>query len=111
MPTCAASLEWVAVDTLDNLWEGEMTDVQVGDEHVLVVRLAGNDVRVYQGHCPHQKMLLADGKLDGNILTCAAHLWQFNVSTGQGVNPESCQLHRYQSKIQDSTIFVAMVRV
>lgn len=111
MATYAATLEWVAVDTLDNLWEGEMTDVQVGDEHVLVVRLAGNDVRVYQGYCPHQKTLLADGILDGNILTCAAHLWQFNVATGEGVNPEGCHLYRYQSKVEDSTIFVAMFRV
>ena len=111
MPASTPTLEWIAVATLDDLWEGEMTDVQMGDQHVLVVRLAGNYIRVYQGDCPHQKTLLADGKLDGDILTCAAHLWQFNLSTGEGVNPEGCHLYRYESKVEDSTIFVAMVRV
>ena len=103
-------LEWIAVATLDDLWEGEMTDVQVGDELILLVHLNGGDVRAYQGYCPHQKTALADGKLDGHILTCAAHLWQFNIFTGEGVNPKERQLYRYQAKIQDGTIFVGIVR-
>ena len=110
MPEYAATLEWIAIATLDDLWEGEITDVQVGDEHILLVRLTGGDIRAYQGYCPHQKTALADGKLDGYILTCAAHLWQFNLFTGEGVNPKGCQLYRYQSRVQDSTIFVGMFR-
>ncbi len=110
MPENAATLEWIAVATLDELWEGEVTDVQVGDELILLVHLNGGDIRAYQGYCPHQKTALADGKLDGPILTCAAHLWQFNLFTGEGVNPKGCQLYRYQSRVQDSTIFVGMVR-
>ena len=110
MPENAATLEWIAVATLNELWEGQVTDVQVGNELILLVHLNGGDIRAYQGYCPHQKTALADGKLDGHILTCAAHLWQFNLFTGEGVNPKGCQLCRYQSRVQDSTIFVGMVR-
>jgi len=110
MPENAATLEWIAVATLNELWEGQVTDVQVGDELILLVHLNGGDIRAYQGYCPHQKTALADGKLDGHILTCAAHLWRFNLFTGEGVNPKGCQLCRYQSRVQDSTIFVGMVR-
>lgn len=110
MPENAAALEWTAVATLDDLWEGEMRDVQVGDDLILLAHLNGGEIRAYQGHCPHQKTALADGKLDGHILTCAAHLWQFNLLTGEGVNPKGCQLGRYQAKIQDATIFVGLVR-
>jgi toluene monooxygenase system ferredoxin subunit len=108
MPENVATLEWIAVATLDDFWEGEVTDVQVGDELILLVHLNGGDIRAYQGHCPHQKTALADGKLEGNILTCAAHSWQFNLSTGEGVNPRSCQLYRHQVKVQDGTIFVGI---
>ena len=108
MPENVATLEWIAVAALDDLWEGEVTDVQVGDELILLVHLNGGDIRAYQGHCPHQKTALADGKLEGNILTCTAHSWQFNLSTGEGVNPRSCQLYRYQVKVQDGTIFVGI---
>ena len=110
MPENVATLEWIAVAVLDDLWEGEVTDVQVGDELILLVHLNSGDIRAYQGHCPHQKTALADGKLEGNILTCAAHSWQFNLSTGEGVNPRSCQLCRYQVKTQDRTIFVGIGR-
>jgi toluene monooxygenase system ferredoxin subunit len=108
MPENTATLEWIAVATLHELWEGEVTDVQVGNELILLVHLNGGDIRAYQGYCPHQKTALADGKLDGHILTCAAHLWQFNLFTGEGVNPKGCQLHRYQVKVEDSTISVGI---
>ena len=110
MPENVATLEWIAVATLDDVSEGEVTDVQVGDELILLARLNGGDIRAYQGYCPHQKTALADGKLDGQILTCAAHSWQFNLSTGEGVNPKNCQLYLYQVKVQDGTIFVGIVR-
>ena len=104
----ASTLEWIAVATLDDLWEGEMIDVQVGDELILLVHLTGGDIRAYQGYCPHQKTTLADGKLEGRILTCAAHLWQFDLSTGQGVNPKSCHLDRYDVKIDGAAISVCI---
>lgn len=85
-----------------------MTDVQVGDEFILLVHLAGGDIRAYQAYCPHQKATLADGKLEGQILTCAAHSWQFNLSTGAGVNPKGRQLYRYQLKVEDATISVGI---
>lgn len=110
MPENAATVEWIAVATLDDVWEGEMTHVQVGDELILLVHLNRGEIRAYQGYCPHQKTALADGKLDGQTLTCAAHLWQFNVFTGEGVNPKGRQLYRYQAKIQDGTIFVGIFR-
>lgn len=110
MPASAVALEWIAVASLDDLWVGEMINVQVGDEHILLVRLTSDDIRAYQGHCPHQKSILADGELEGHTLTCAAHLWQFNLCTGKGVNPEGCHLNRHESKVQDSTIFVGMIR-
>ena len=110
MPESAATLEWVAVATLDDLWEGEITDVQVGDDLILLVHLGSGDIRAYQGYCPHQRTPLAKGRFDGRILTCAAHLWQFNLCTGEGVNPKGCQLYRYQAKLQDVTIFVGIAR-
>ena len=106
----AITLAWIAVATLDELWEGEVTDVQVGDTTILLVHLAGGDIRAYQGYCPHQRTALANGHLDGPILTCAAHLWQFNLATGQGVNPQGCQLSRYRVKVEDATISVGIPR-
>jgi toluene monooxygenase system ferredoxin subunit len=106
MPENASTAEWIAIATLDDLWEGEITDVRVGDDLILLVHLPGGDIRAYQGYCPHQKTALADGKMEGCILTCAAHSWQFDLSTGEGVNPKSCRLDPYDLKIENAAISV-----
>jgi len=108
MSVKASMQEWIAVASLGDLREGEMIDVQVGDELILLVHLAGDDIRAYQGRCPHQKTALADGKLEGRFLTCAAHLWQFDLSTGEGVNPKSCHLDRYDVRIENAAISVCI---
>jgi toluene monooxygenase system ferredoxin subunit len=108
MPQDTTTLQWIPVATLGDLWEGDITDVQVGDELILLVHLVGGHIRAYQGYCPHQKTTLADGKVDGHILTCAAHSWQFDLSTGEGVNPKRCQLQRYPVKVEDSSISVGI---
>jgi toluene monooxygenase system ferredoxin subunit len=108
MPRDRATPQWIPVATLDDLWEGDITDVQLGDDLILLVHLAGSDIRAYQGYCPHQKTALAEGKLDGHILTCAAHSWQFDIATGEGVNPKDCRLSRYPVKVENETISVSI---
>lgn len=108
MSTNKATLKWVEVATLDNLWEGEMLQVEVNGEAVLLVHRPGRKILAYQGLCPHQAYPLAEGELDEEteILTCSGHLWQFNIQTGQGVNPTGCTLYRYEVKVEGETISV-----
>lgn len=43
-----------------------------------------------------------------SVLTCSAHLWEFDVVTGQGVNPEGVALTNYPVKTEDDSIWVAV---
>jgi toluene monooxygenase system ferredoxin subunit len=93
--------------TLDDVWEGEMGGFVAGDgTAVLLVVFAGGEVKAFQGHCPHQQIELAGGTLEGDVLTCRAHLWQFDVTTGAGVNPANCQLTQYPTKVEGDDVFV-----
>ena len=92
--------------SLDKLWEGEMQAYAIGTVDVLIVNAETGIVRAFNAYCPHQDSPLADGTLDGKILTCAAHLWQFDVETGQGVNPTGCRLKEYPVRIEGDEIFV-----
>ena len=100
--------EWLAVASLDDLWEGEMTAVEVEGHRVLVLRVDGGDVHAYQGVCPHQDQQLVDGDFDGRALVCHGHLWEFDATTGQGVNPAECSLARYPIKVEDGTVYVSV---
>lgn len=89
----------------DDLWEGEMVQVEVAGELILLLNVGG-EIRAYQGLCPHQRSPLADGTFEEETLICSAHLWEFDARTGEGVNPTGCRLERYPVKIEDGAIYV-----
>ena len=94
------------VCSIDDLWEGDMAAFDINGERVLVIHADGGEVYAVQGICPHQRFELVDGKLEGTALTCSAHLWQFDVKTGAGINPKRCQLACYPAKILDDDVYV-----
>jgi toluene monooxygenase system ferredoxin subunit len=98
--TDLATAQWHEVSHLDDLWEGEMTAVDVDGTSVLLVNVDG-DVFAYRNRCPHQEWPLVDGDLDGTKLTCAQHLWEMDVSTGKGINPATCLMLRYRCQVDD----------
>lgn len=101
-----APTRWFPATSLDELWEGEMLEVEVEGEAVLLIHLPGGKIVAYQGICPHQYFPLADGELKDGTLTCSAHRWQFDAATGLGVNPRGCRLYRYEVKLEGDQVFV-----
>lgn len=94
------------VCSLEELWEGDMTSVEVDGHEILLVWPEGGEVKAYQGICPHQDIPLIEGKFDGKVLTCRAHQWQFDACTGKGINPDDCVLAEYPLKIEGEDVFV-----
>jgi toluene monooxygenase system ferredoxin subunit len=73
---------------------------------VLVVAFAGGEVAAYQRTCPHAQADLAAGSIDGTILTCREHWWQFDLTSGQGVNPRNCHLAAYPVKVDGEDVLI-----
>lgn len=94
------------VCSLDDLWEGEMQVFTVAGEDVLVVNAGAGIVRAFDAVCPHQDTQLIDGTLEGRILTCPAHLWQFDVESGLGVNPTGCRMKQYPTSVSGEDVLV-----
>jgi len=104
--TDAAQGTWVRVMPSDDLWEGDVKTATVGDQDVMLVRLPGGEVRAYQGDCPHQGMVFTNDDFDGEILTCSAHRWTFDLATGCGLNPKTCCLDCFPVSIRNEAIYV-----
>lgn len=78
---------WVPVTCVGDLPNGTAREVVAGGRVVAVFNVDGKFFAL-DGICPHQGGPLGKGKLDGCILTCPWHGWQFDVRTGQHqVNP------------------------
>ncbi|UIF88117.1 Rieske 2Fe-2S domain-containing protein [Cupriavidus sp. UYPR2.512] len=96
------------VSTLDDLWEGDMAEVEVDGHIIVLVRPEGDAPRAFQGICPHQDIALAEGKFDGCVLMCRAHQWIFDANTGKGLNPGWCRLAEYAVKVDGDDILIAV---
>lgn len=90
----------------DELWEGEMAEFEVEGQEVLLIHLPGGELRALPAGCPHQDQPLIDGTLEGSVLTCRAHLWQFDVASGKGINPADCKLVLFPVKAVGDDIYV-----
>lgn len=102
----ATTGRWRETINLDDLWEGDVTAVMVDGESVLLVNIDGT-VRAYSNRCPHQASALDEGDLDGEILTCSKHLWEFDALTGCGINPHDAQLKSFGCQVgDDGAIYV-----
>jgi nitrite reductase/ring-hydroxylating ferredoxin subunit len=84
--TAGAGSNFTAIAGEDDLWDGEMESYDLDGREILLVRLDG-EYHAYDGTCPHKSTALITGTLEGNLLTCGAHEWEFDARTGQGVNP------------------------
>src|SRR3982074_3769151 len=93
------------VATLDQLWDGEMIGLEIQGQVVLLVNLAGS-IRAYADCCPHLGTKLSQGSLQRNVLTCSTHGWEFDASTGQGINPKTACLESFAVKVENGDILI-----
>ena len=100
-------MNWHATVAREDLWEGEVVSVPVGVKNVVIVNVAG-EVRAFEDRCPHLGGRLSEGILDGRSLTCPNHLWEFDVLTGDGINPNNCRLTVYTTRISQGRIEILL---
>ncbi|WP_286885883.1 Rieske (2Fe-2S) protein [Aneurinibacillus sp. UBA3580] len=90
----------------DDIWEGEKFFTKVNGKPIIVLNVEGT-IKAYQGWCPHQAQSLEDAPLDGCTLTCMAHVWEFDIRTGKGINPKTAKLREFRVEIdEDGNIYV-----
>ena len=104
-----ATAGFAAVADEGDLWDGEMESYDLDGQEILLIRLDGQ-YHAYDGTCPHQSTSLAAGVLDGGLLTCSAHEWEFDARTGQGVNPRTACLRRREVLITGGRVLVSRER-
>ena len=76
----------------------------VADGKIFAVFNVDGVYHVLDGICPHAGGPLGKGVLQGNIVTCPWHGWQFDVNSGQHcLNQRLCQT-RYETRIEDGKV-------
>lgn len=72
---------------------------------LVAVRHAGT-VSVFDGLCPHQGSLLADGQVVDGQLVCPGHGWRFDCASGRRAGDPATCLHRFDARIADGEVAI-----
>lgn len=99
--------EWIAVAAFGELAADRPLGVEAGGRELVLVR-SGDAVRAYDGRCPHQGTLLAEGEIRDGALVCRAHQWRFDVHTGARRGPGGECLRSYPARVEAGRILVAV---
>ncbi len=75
------------VARLDDLDDGSMKLVKVDGRRICLIRTS-DGVHAIDNACPHEGYGLAQGGLDGDLVTCQWHNWKFRVTDGACVQGE-----------------------
>lgn len=76
--------DYVEVSSVSELPDGVMKKMNVEGKQVLLARV-GNDYYAADNLCPHLRGSLAEGRLEGTVVTCPRHGSQFDLKDGHVV--------------------------
>jgi nitrite reductase (NADH) small subunit len=100
-------MAWERVCTVDDCPPGEAREFVAGDRIVAIFHV---DTAFYalDGICPHQGGPLGKGFLNGCIVTCPWHGFQFDVATGQHQASHSLRHTSFRVKVENDSVFVEL---
>lgn len=97
--------EFVKVAQKSEIPEDTGKRVQVSGQDIALFKVGGKICAIHSV-CPHQGGSLDEGGLDGNLVMCPWHGWQFDVQTGKCSFNPSIQVPTFTVKEQGEDIYV-----
>ena len=98
-------MAFVKVGFLKSLPPGSAVQVEIGESAVAVCNVDGT-LHAVDGICPHSGGPLGHGALEGPILACPFHGWEFDCRTGMSDISEYVKVATYPVKIENDEILV-----
>ena len=105
-PADSAGEEWREIGRREDFSKDGRLEVNLGDRCLAVFDIDG-EVLVIDGLCPHRSGPLSRGQLEGKVVTCPLHHWQFDLQTGVSQDNPGAKVGTYEVKVEDDgRIFV-----
>ena len=102
---------FVRVASVEEVPDGTFVEVEIGDEILLLAHVESG-FHAVSAWCTHQGTSLALGTLTGPVVQCWAHLWRFDVRTGEPVWPPMSRiapgyrLRVHEVRVEADTVYV-----
>ena len=97
--------EYVRIAGTADIPPGTGFTAEVGGQTIAVFNVDGTFYAI-DNTCVHRGGPLGEGELEGDVVTCPWHAWQYNVKTGVSTTNPSASVKSYQVKVEGSDIKV-----
>jgi nitrite reductase (NADH) small subunit len=102
-----AEQELTTVARADEVEPGSVVAVEAGETTLALARV-GDAFYATQGHCIHLRGPLGEGRVEGHVLTCPWHGWQYDVRTGENEFDRAICLETFDVVVEDGDVKVAL---
>jgi nitrite reductase (NADH) small subunit len=96
---------FVTVARVEDVPPGTVTTVHTGEQQIALAHCDGGFYATQQ-ECVHLKGPLGEGRLEGCLLTCPWHGWQYDVRTGKNDFDLAIELRTYEVQVENGEIRV-----
>lgn len=99
--------EFVRVAGIADVQPGHGIVAEAGGKTLAVFNVDGT-FHVIDNTCVHRGGPLGEGDVEGSVVACPWHGWQFNIATGECVKNPSAKVDVYQVKVEGTDIKVLL---
>ncbi len=98
---------WLEAGALSEIPEGGIRAMTIEGEKVILSR-QGNVVSCFQNACAHLGFALDDGEINGGVITCPYHGFQYDLSSGECLTAPEVQLQSHAVRVTGGRVEVRL---
>jgi len=99
--------EFVKVANLSDVAQGTAKAVDFNGQLIALFNVDGT-IYALDNSCLHQGGPLGEGLLEGDVVTCPWHMWDYNVRTGEKVGNPTLKVETFPVQVEGNDIKVAV---
>lgn len=97
--------KYIKVAKVNEMPPGTAREFHANGKVIALFNVNG-DFHAIDNTCLHRGGPLGQGPLEGEVVTCPWHGWQYNVTTGASVFNEQIKVATYEVKVEGDDIVV-----
>jgi 3-phenylpropionate/trans-cinnamate dioxygenase ferredoxin subunit len=99
--------DWIEVCSADDVDTEDVIPVVHDGHDYAIYRSPTSEYYATDGHCTHERFLLADGLVMDHIIECPKHNGRYDYRTGEGKGAPICEnLRTYPVKVEGGAVFI-----
>jgi nitrite reductase (NADH) small subunit len=94
---------------LSEIPPGSVKEVQLAGQPIALANVGGT-LYAISNTCLHRGGPLGEGQLEGSVVTCPWHGWQFNVATGKAVQNPNAGVSCFATELRGDEVYVDVAK-